>query len=198
MRRRVSIDGRAGPSASCGHGATRRRVMRATMMDYPLTLTQYLERAGTLFRDSEIVHPPAGQVAPPLPLRRLPPARAAARLGAQARRPRAGRSRRHHDVEQLPRTRSATSASPAPGGVLHTPELPPAPERHRLYRQPRRRPLRDRGRRVAAAFREGPGPRSRRSGCSSSRSPASRCRKATRATRTCWPPAILDGRPAHA
>ena len=29
--------------------------MRATMMDYPLTLTHYLERAGTLLRDSEIV-----------------------------------------------------------------------------------------------------------------------------------------------
>ena len=29
--------------------------MRATMMDYPLTLTQYLERAGTLFGDCEIV-----------------------------------------------------------------------------------------------------------------------------------------------
>ena len=29
--------------------------MQATMMDYPLTLTHYLERAGTLLRDSEIV-----------------------------------------------------------------------------------------------------------------------------------------------
>ena len=29
--------------------------MRATMMDYPLTLTHYLERAGTLLKDSEIV-----------------------------------------------------------------------------------------------------------------------------------------------
>ena len=29
--------------------------MRATMMDYPLTLTHYLERAGTLLRESEIV-----------------------------------------------------------------------------------------------------------------------------------------------
>ena len=29
--------------------------MRATMMDYPLTLTHYLERAGTLLGESEIV-----------------------------------------------------------------------------------------------------------------------------------------------
>ena len=101
-------------------------------------------------------HPAAGQVAAPLPLRRLPPARPATRLGARARRSRAGRSRRHHDVEQLPARGVLLRCPLRRRGAAHA-QLPPAPERHRLYRQPRGRPLRDRGRRAAAALREGPG-----------------------------------------
>ena len=76
--------------------------MRATMMDYPLTLTHYLERAGTLLGDCEIAtrlpdksmhryrfgdfHRRARQLASAL-----------ARAGLEA-----GRARGHHDVEQLP------------------------------------------------------------------------------------------------
>ena len=61
----------------------------------------------------------------------------------------------HHDVEQLSASGGLFRRGLRRRRAAH-PQLPAASGRHRLHRQPCRRPLRDRGGCPAAALREGP------------------------------------------
>ena len=163
--------------------------MRATMMDYPLTLTQYLERAGTLLSESEIVtrlpdkslhryrygdfHRRARQLASAL-------ARAGLKRGDPVG------TMMWNNYPHL----EAYFGVPCAGGVLHTLNFRLHPgdiayiANHAgdrfVFVDDVLLPLFEKVRSEIAAERV----------FVVALSGASRCRMVTRATRTCWPPAI--------
>ena len=129
--------------------------MKGLIMDYPLTLTQFFERARKLFHRKTMATrvPGAGSSATPTPTTPTASAGWPARSRASASRRATGsatfawNSHRHLEIY---------FAAPLMGTVLHTrqhPALGPGPD---LHHQPRRGPGPDRGREPLAAARADP------------------------------------------